>query len=207
MNHHKPNSRQAGWERLHTHYPYEYPLFRIRQDRVRLPNGQETDYAYMENQGAAWIVPLTADGQIVLIRQYRYAVDDWCWEVPAGGLYNHDGPPASLARRELAEEVGGDCDELTYVGWFYAGCSIENEVCHVFLAHGVRLDREPQREPGETIEIHPTPLDEALALARSGQMKDGKSALALLLCEPHLKATTIARTGQDEDKRSVTKDS
>ncbi len=187
MNQSKPNGRQIGWERLDTHYPYEYSHFCIRQDRLRLPNGQETTYAYMENPGAVWIVPLTADGQVVLIRQYRYAVDAWCWEVPAGGLHDHDGSPESLARRELAEEVGGDCDELTYVGWFYAGCSIQNEVCHVFLARGVRLDRAPQREPGETIEVHVTPLDEALALARGGHMKDGKSALAVFLCGPYMR--------------------
>jgi ADP-ribose pyrophosphatase len=187
MNHHKPNGRQVGWERLDTHYPYDYPCFRIREDQVRLPDGQEVTYAYMETKGAVWVVPLTPDGQLVLIRQYRYAVDDWCWEIPAGGLHDHSGSLESLARRELAEEVGGSCGELVYVGWHYAGCSIENEICHVFLARDVRLDREPQREPGETIQTHLMPLDEALALVRSGHMRDGKSALAVLLCEPHLK--------------------
>ncbi len=187
MNTQKPNGREAGWQHLHTEHPYEYPHFRIREDQVRLPNGQETRYAYMETWGAVWIVPVMADGRVALIRQYRYAIDDWCWETPAGGLHDHDGPLDSLARRELAEEVGGSCDELVYVGWYYASCSISDEVCHVFMARGVQLDREPQREAGETMETHLMSADEALELARSGQMKDGKSALALLLCEPHLR--------------------
>jgi ADP-ribose pyrophosphatase len=187
MNQQKPNGQHVGWEHLDTHHPYQYTHFRIREDRIRLPNGQETRYAYMETKGAVWIVPVTRDGQVVLIRQYRYAVDDWCWEVPAGGLHDHAGSLESLARRELAEEVGGSCDELIYVGWHYASCSISDEVCHVFLARGVRLDREPQREAGETMETHLMSLQEALALAREGRMTDGKSALALLLCEPHLR--------------------
>ncbi len=75
---------------------------------------------------------------------------------------------------------------LEYIGWTYGSVSTNTEVCHVFLARGVRLDGAPHREPGETIEVHPMPISEALALAHSGQMKDGKSMLALLMCEPYL---------------------
>jgi ADP-ribose pyrophosphatase len=183
----KPVGREIGWERLETRYPYTNSRFKIRQDRVRLPNGHVIHYAYTETRGAVWIVPVTDDGQIILIRQYRYPTDGWCWEIPAGSLCDHQGSLEDLARRELIEEIGATCDELTYVTWYYGAVSASDTVCHVMLARGARLDRPPQREETEFIEIHPLPLDKALAMARSGEMRDGRSALALLLCEPHLK--------------------
>ena len=183
----KPEGQRIGWLCLNTDYPFDYRMYRIRRDHVRLPSGVETDYAYMESHGAVWVVPVTDDGQIVLIRQYRYAVDDWVWEVPAGGKHDHVGSDEELARRELGEEVGATCESLQPIGWFYGAVSISTSRCQIFLARGVRLDGSPHREPGEIIEVHPMPIAEALAMARQGQMKDGKSALALLMCEPYLR--------------------
>ncbi len=184
--HDKPTGRELGWERLNTQYPFAGRRYKVRQDRVRLPNGSEIDYAYTESEGGVWVIPVTEDGEIVLIRQYRYSPDVWCWEAPAGSLFDHEGSLEDLARRELVEEIGAVCDELEYVTWFYGAVSASDAVCHVFLARGVRLDRSPEREPTEFIEIHAMPVNEALSLARSGEMRDGRSALALLLCEPLL---------------------
>jgi ADP-ribose pyrophosphatase len=186
MQNDKPQGQRIGWLCLDTDYPFTYHMYRIRRDRVRLPSGLETDYAYMESKGAVWIVPVTDDGQIVLIKQYRYAVDDWTWEVPAGGKHDHTGSDEELARRELSEEVGATCRSLQNVGWFYSAVSVNTGQCVVFLARGVQLSGASHREPGEIIEVHPVPIDEALEMAHSGQIKDDKSALALLLCEPYL---------------------
>jgi ADP-ribose pyrophosphatase len=189
MQNDKPQGQRIGWLCLDTDYPFTYRMYRIRRDRVRFPSGVESDYAYMESKGAVWVVPVTDDGQIVLIRQYRYAVDDWTWEVPAGGKFDHTGTDEELARRELSEEVGATCQSLQHVGWFYGAVSTSSGRCEVFLARGVRLDESPHREPGEIIEVHPVPIAEALAMARSGRIKDCKSALALLMCETHLYKT------------------
>lgn len=187
----KPVGRTVGWERLDTGYPFtNAPWFRIRRDRVRLPNGCEREYAYMETSDAVWIVPVTPEGQVVLIRQYRYPADAWCWELPAGGMHDQDGPPETVARRELAEEIGASCDELIYVNWFYGPTSSVRQLCHVMLARGTRLDRKPQHEETEIIEIHPMPIEQALEMARRGELKDGHSAFVLLLCEPYLKELT-----------------
>lgn len=182
----KANSRTYGWERLRTTYPYTYRMFRIREDLVRWPDGAVMPYAYVEAPGAVWIVPVTRDGKVVLIRQFRYTVDDWCWEVPAGGFHDFTGDPVELARQELEEEVGGIAEEWTYVGSFRPGVSLFDEICHIVLARDVRMDREPHREPGELIEVHPVPARRALEMARSGEIVDGHSALALLRCEPYL---------------------
>ena len=185
----KPNGIQVGWQRLDTDYPYTYRMFRVRQDEVRWPDGHVAPYAYVQSSGAVWVVPVTADGQIVLIRQFRYMLDDWQWEVPAGGFHDFTGDPVELAKHELEEEVGGSSDDWLYVGSFNTGASTFEELSHVVLARGVHLDREPRREAAEIIEVHPMPIERALEMARNGEMADGHSALALLRCEPYLRSS------------------
>jgi ADP-ribose pyrophosphatase len=109
-------------------------------------------------------------------------VDDWCFEVPAGGL-SPGLSPEETARRELAEEVGRTAADLHYAGQFYTSNGISNEVAYVYLATGVELG-EAQREPSELMEIRFVPVEEALRMARAGEISDGPSALALLWCEP-----------------------
>ena len=186
------------WETLDTRFLWESGWYNLRQDRVRTPNGHEFTYTIVDHPGAAWVVPVTSDGRIALVWQYRYTVDDWCYEVPAGGL--PPGPDHSLrlaqaekiARRELMEEVGGTAAELHFVGQFYTTNGISNEVAYVYLATGVELG-ETHREPTELMEIRLVPVEEALRMARQGEISDGPSALALLWCEPLL--VTMAAPG------------
>ena len=105
-------------------------------------------------------------------------------EVPAGGM-SPDLTPEEVARRELLEEVGGTAADLRYIGQFYTSNGISNEVAYVYLATGVELG-ESQREPTELMEIRLVPVEEALRMARDGEITDGPSALALLWCEPLL---------------------
>jgi 8-oxo-dGTP pyrophosphatase MutT (NUDIX family) len=104
--------------------------------------------------------------------------------VPAGGL-SKDLSPEEVAQHELLEEVGGTATELRYVGQFYTSNGICNEVAYVFLATGVELG-EAQPEPTELMEMQLVPVEEALRMAREGEITDGPSALALLWCEPLL---------------------
>jgi ADP-ribose pyrophosphatase len=184
----KSNLCAYGWERLETTYPFAHPMFRIRNDLARWPDGHVSPYTYVQATNAVWIVPVTADDQIILIRQLRYTAAEWIWEVPAGGFHDFTGSPVDLARRELAEEIGGTSDNWLYVGSFRPGVSLIDQTCHILLAREVRLDQDPHREPGEIIEIHPVPVHRALEMARNGEMVDGHSALALLRCEPYLKS-------------------
>lgn len=186
----KDGLRLHGWEHFETSYPFSHHMFRIREDRVRWPDGGIRPYTYMEATAAVFVVPLSDDGRVILIRQLRYTAGDWIWEVPAGGFHDFVGSPVELARRELAEEVGGTAVELEHVGWFRLGTSLVDQTCHIVLARGVRLDRVPNREPAEVIEVHPKPVDEAVAMARGGVMVDGCSALAILRCEPFLDRRT-----------------
>jgi len=183
----KPTGAEAGWRTLSTRRPFKNDVFAVREDNVELPGGKRKSIAYLERTAAVIIIPVTPKGEIVLINHYRYAVDKWCLEVPAGGI--EDAPNESLeecARRELREEVGGGCQSLTYVAGFYSANSLMNEKCHVFLAEEVAL-QDPDRGAAELMETRLLQAGEALALVRAGRMTDGQCALAILLCEPRLR--------------------
>ncbi len=183
----KPVGKKAGWKRCKTKIRFRNKVFALREDKIELPDGKRKRFSYMERTDAVIVVPLTPAGELVAINQYRYSVDEWCLEVPAGGT--HDKPNESLAevaRAELREEVGGVCETLTYVDYLYSASSLTDERCHVFLAEGVELAEEPEKEATEKIEVVVMPLNEALARVRAGEMKDGQCALAILLCEPLL---------------------
>ncbi|HRQ39791.1 MAG TPA: NUDIX hydrolase [Chloroflexota bacterium] len=163
---------------------WQCPWYAVRRDEILLPNGEHAEYNVVVKNQAVWILPITAQGEIVLVRQYRHTVDDWCWELPAGGVK----PGQSLeeaAREELHEEIGGLAEKLTYGGQFYTANGICNEVGHYFLADQVSLG-QPSPEPVEVMSVHPLPIVEVYRMARSGQITDASSLLVLLLCEPHL---------------------
>jgi len=172
------------WQTLSTTRLWESKWYNLCQDRVRIHTGDEITYTYQEHPGAVFVVPVTAAGEVVLLRQYRHPVGEWLCEVPAGAV-DGDEDMETAARRELAEEIGGVAQEICYVGHFFAASSVSNLRINVFLATGVRIGQSA-REATELIETRVVPAAEALAMARRGEIKDGQSALALLLCEPLL---------------------
>ena len=154
------------------------PWYAVRQDEILLPDGSQGVYNTVTKPTAVWILPVTTQKEIVLCYSYRYTVDDWCWELPAGGVK----PGQTLeeaAREELHEEVGGVCETLEHLGQFYTANGICDEVGHFFLATGVTLG-ETAHEPAEVIEVHPKPIEEVLDMALRGQISDAPSALVLL---------------------------
>ncbi len=162
------------------------PWYRVRQNAIITPDGRPGEYNVIEKADAVWIVPVTPQGEIVMVYQYRYTIDTWCWEVPAGSLETGQ-TLEEAARLELWQEVGGVAARLEYIGRFYLANGICNEVGHIFLATGVVLG-EPRHEPAEVMSVHRHPAAKALDMARSGQISDGPSALALLLCADRLAA-------------------
>lgn len=184
----KPQGEKVGWKRLSTRYPFVTQWMRLRQDRVRIEGKGEFTFTYREAPDAVAVVPVTRDGEMVLLKQYRYTVDDWCYEVPAGGT--HDRRASDLeevARDELHEEIGATCGQLIAVTTAYTLNAISDELMHVYLALDVELAEEPKPEKTELIEVCPVPVAEALRMAHSGEIRDGMSALVIMLCEDMLR--------------------
>lgn len=173
------------YQTLSSRVVWSCPWYSVRQDEIITPDGRPGVYNTVTKENAVWVVPMLADGRIVLIRNYRYTVDDWCWEVPAGGMGN--GRSAlDTAITELREEIGGTAADLRYITRFYLSNGFCDEVGHLYLATGVVLDQTPQHESTEVMTIHPLPAVEVLRMARAGEITDAPSALALLLCANHL---------------------
>jgi ADP-ribose pyrophosphatase len=169
---------------LSTKTSWENPFYRIQSSELLCPNGDRATYHVVTKGDAVFIVPVTTANEIVLIRQYRFTVGAWCWEVPAGSIKPAQ-TPLEAAAIELREEIGGSAEQWQLVSELYTMNGICNEKGYFYLATGVTMG-ETAHEPIEMIEIHPTPIPTALHMARTGQIEDGKSALALLLCEGEL---------------------
>jgi 8-oxo-dGTP pyrophosphatase MutT (NUDIX family) len=170
------------WKTLASKIIHTNPWYRLRQDQVQTHTNAEITYTYMDHPGSVAIVPVTNDDQIVLIRQYRYTVRDWCLEIPIGGKDDPDS--LIVARKELLEEIGGIATDIRPIAKFYPSNGTSNGQCEVFLATGVELGKN-QPEATELIEILPKPKSEVLQLVRSGLITDGLAALSIFLCEPH----------------------
>ncbi len=154
---------------------------RLRVDRPQWPQRYPIGNSARDQRGDS----THRSGRVVsLALHVRSTVADWCYEVPAGGL-SPDLAPEEVAQRELLEEVGGTAADLRYIEQFYTSNGISNEVAYVYLSASVELG-ETHLEPTELMEIRLVPVDEALRMAREGEVTDGPSALALLWCEPLL---------------------
>ena len=177
----------GGWRRRSSRYLFESDWFRLRQDEVTLPGGEDITYTLVEHPGYAMVVPLLDDGRVVLERVYRYTVQETLLECPSGGLEPADASPEAGARRELEEETGWIAGELTPLGAFYGSNGISDEHFHLFLARGLRQGGTVRREATEQMEIELHPLEAAVELALTGGITDAPSALALILAERMLR--------------------
>jgi ADP-ribose pyrophosphatase len=189
----RPGAAALGWRLLETRQPFKNQVNGLRVDQIEIPGRGAIQYSYLERGSAVIIVPLLADGRLALIRQYRYAVDEYCLEFPAGCCA--DAGELSLeevARKELREEIGATAGVLEAVTWFYSSSSLSDELCHVFLAHDVVLAQAAEPEAGECIDLVLLPVAEVLALARQGRMKTGTCALAVLQCQERLEAAAAS---------------
>lgn len=161
------------------------PWYSLRQDKIILPNGETGIYNVINKADAVWVVPVLTDGRVVLINQYRYPIDAWCLEVPAGGI-PPDADPEKIAAQELLEEVGGMAERLQFLGKFWTMNGIGDEMAYMYIAQGVRLG-QVQHEATEIIELQIVDGAQALDMARRGLIADGPSALAILLCAEYLR--------------------
>ncbi len=165
-------------ERLERRSIYKGSIVDLSVDRVRLPNGHVMDLELIRHRGAAAVVPVDAERNVLLVRQYRYASGGWLIEVPAGKLDGGE-PPETCAAREVEEETGHRALKLTPMGWIWTTPGFTDERIWLYLATGL----EPTRanlQPDEVLTVERMPLDRAVELAARGEIRDAKSVCALL---------------------------
>lgn len=156
---------------------YQGRSFRMQVEEAQLPGGRTVELDVLRHPGASAVVPFESDDVVLLIRQYRHCAGGTIWEVPAGKL---DGDtPEVCAAKELEEEAGRRPGRLEKLGSVWTSPGFTDEVIHLFAAYD--LEQVPPRpEDDEIIEVVPTPLSQALEMIWSGELRDAKSALALI---------------------------
>jgi ADP-ribose pyrophosphatase len=153
-------------------------VVKLSVDTVKLPNGKQLDLEFVAHPGASAIVPLHADDTVTLVRQYRYSAGGWIIEIPAGKLDNGEDP-AVAAGRELVEECGLKAGKLESLGFIYATPGFCDEKIHLFLATELTETKQALEED-ELLELKRVSLRDAVRMAVSGEIADGKSVSALL---------------------------
>ncbi|GMU64914.1 MAG: ADP-ribose pyrophosphatase [Acidobacteriota bacterium] len=157
----------------------------LRLEEIELPSGRRSTLELIRHPGAAAVVPLTDDGEVLLVRQYRHATGGhWLLEIPAGKL-DPGETPEICAARECEEEVGVRPAELVPLGWIWTTPGFTDERIWLFLARGLRAGRQDLQDD-EELSIERLPLAEAVARALDGGIDDGKSIAALLRAAAYL---------------------
>lgn len=172
-------------ETISSRTAFECAWYRVQVSEIVLPDGARGAYNVVDVPPCAFVVPVTADNEIILIHQFRYPIGTWVWEVPAGAIHENETMLES-AQAELREEVGGTSDAWTYLGQFQTANGRSNEVAYLYLARNVVVSGETAHEAAEIMTVHPTPIDRAVEMVMNNEIEDAPSALAILLALPHL---------------------
>jgi ADP-ribose pyrophosphatase len=162
---------------------YTGRIINLDMDEVRFPNGSTGELEMVRHSGASAVVPFLSDPagddpQILLLKQYRSAAEDYLYEIPAGRL-DPGEDPADCARRELKEETGCSASSVEHLLTFYTTPGFTDEKIHLFMATGL-TEGQSGRETDEFIEVQTFPLSRALEMVGSGEIRDGKTALGIL---------------------------
>jgi ADP-ribose pyrophosphatase len=165
---------------------YKARVFDVYEDTICLPDAREVKYSRIQHGKSVAIIPLTAQHEIILIKQFRYATGDYLIEIPAGTMDKGPESAVECAQRELAEETGFQAKTLVQV---FEGYSLPG-YCSEYMYYYIATDLYPAPLPpdeDEFIEQLPVPFEKALAMVKSGEIKDAKTALGILLVEQYLR--------------------
>jgi ADP-ribose pyrophosphatase len=164
------------WKQLTTKIVLKNPWWTYKMDEFRIPDGISGEYHYVHTNGASMIVPVTADGKIILVNQYRYLCDKESIEFPCGGV-KEGKSYEEMAVIELEEETGFRASSLRQIGEFNPYNGVTNEICKVFIAHGLIQSKSIPDATEEFEILHRTPA-EIDSLIRTNVIWDGMSIAA-----------------------------
>lgn len=166
-------------KRINRELVYQGAILDMYQDTMSLPNGNTAKWDFVFHKGAAAVVPVLSDGRIMMVRQYRNALERYTLEIPAGAVNVVEEPKIDCAYRELEEETGYRCPELEpliHVNTTVAFC---NEFIEIFVARKL-IPSKQHLDEDEFLNVEAHELSELLDMIYSGKITDGKTIAALL---------------------------
>ena len=153
-------------------------VIRVTLDKVQLEDGTTSTREVVHHHGGACVLPVDADGNVTMVRQFRYALGEELWERPAGKLEAGEDP-FEAAKRELSEECGLTADTYTELGVVYPTVGYDSERIYLWAAEGLHTVGQ-HLDAGEFLDMVKMPFAQALGLVMDGTIKDSKTQVALL---------------------------
>ena len=167
-------------------YIFEGRIINLRRDIAILPDGCEAAREVVEHNGGVCVLPLTEKNEIIFVKQFRYPYMTELLEIPAGKRDSKDEDPLHCGKRELKEETGAESDNFVFLGELYPSPGYVNEVIYMYYADKLKYGNA-NPDDGEFLDLVKIPLDKAVEMVVSGEIKDAKTQAAILKVA-HLKA-------------------
>ena len=162
---------------------YEGAILNLRRDEVTIHSGGTSFREIVEHNGGAVAVPITADGKIVMVRQYRKAIEQPVLELPAGKIEKGEEPFATIVR-ELQEETGYTAGKIEFLTAFYPSVGYTNEMLYIYIATDL-TPGETNYDEHEAMDILEVDFDEEHNMVVGGEIRDAKTMLGILLAKNH----------------------
>lgn len=167
-------------ERVKRELKYKGSILSMYADTIHVPNGNTAVWDFIEHQGAAAVIPVTEDGKIILVRQYRNSLDRYTLEIPAGGLNGADEPTKIAAARELEEETGYHSDHLELLISIVTAIAFCNEIIDVYVAKDL-VKTQQHLDEDEYIDVVAYSPEEIAEMIYSGKIQDSKTVAAIMV--------------------------
>lgn len=158
---------------------FDGKILHVYKDDIELPDGNGAFREYVKHVGAVCVVPVTKEGEVICVNQYRYAIGDMLTEIPAGKLDFRGEDPEQAARRELREETGALSGKLTYMGNFFSSPAILDECIYMYLAEELEFG-EDDPDDDEFLEVVRIPIEELVERICRGEIIDGKTQAGVM---------------------------
>jgi ADP-ribose pyrophosphatase len=166
---------------------YEGKIISLRLEEVELPDGNRAKRELVQHPGAVALIPITNEGKIILVKQYRKSLNRTLIEIPAGRIEVGEDPKIT-ALRELEEETGYGAREVTYIQSFATSPGFANEIIHLYLAENLyEIENPAAGDEDEFIELLEATIDEAEEMVATGDIYDAKTAFAVIYAKHQLK--------------------
>ena len=177
-------------KKLTSRQVFDGGVVKLFVDEVELPDGKKSVREIVRHPGAVCVVPVTDEGEVIMVRQFRYAFGEVLLEVPAGKLEPGEDP-LSAALRELEEETGTVAQNVVHLGELYTTVAIFDEKIQMYLARGLTY-KNAHPDDGEFLEVEKIPLSTLVEMVMRGEIKDSKTQVAIL------KAHSILSKGDEK---------
>lgn len=166
-------------ETLSTEEIFNGIVVKLRRDTVRLENGEKAAREVITHPGGVCVLPIDGDGNIYMVKQFRYPFKDVLLEIPAGKKELGE-EPIECGTRELSEEIGAFADKITPLGKLYPTVAYDTEIIWMFLAEGLRFSGGQHLDPEEFVDVVKMPFEEAYQMVLRDEIPDAKTQIAIL---------------------------